>query len=165
LLKNKSGAPCTPDELTHDLRSGGKFDITITTKIRIFMKKLFNLGVITLVLLMVSCTKSIQEPNLTEMSKNSANLTTIQASMVNPNECIKSISSVGFDGDMLVFQSGSHFTQVMQCLAEQVDDHEDNFENQIISMTDDQANDYAHSLNYDEDQPLINFENNLGFYY
>ena len=78
--------------------------------------------------------------------------------------CADAIKSVAFDGNMLVFQNGSQFKRVMECLVQKVDDHGDAFDTQTDGMTDEDAEVYAQSVNFDEDQPLINFENHLGFY-
>lgn len=124
------------------------------------MKNFKFFGIAALIGLMVSCTKNIQEPSLTDIKSG----TPIPVQAFSTSPCVDAIKSVAFDGTMLVFQNGSQFTRVMECLAQQVDDHGDGFESQTTAMTDDEASDYAESIGFDDDQPLINFENNLGFY-
>jgi hypothetical protein len=124
------------------------------------MKNLKVLGLIAFLGFITSCEKDMQAP-ISQMTKTS---TPIQAFTVNLNACAKDMGGIVFDGTMLVFQDGNHFTRVMTCLSEQVDNNEENFENQTASMTDDDANRYAQSIRYEEDQPLIDFENSLGFY-
>ena len=124
------------------------------------MKNSKFLSIVILLGLVVSCTKNIDAPPLVEVPKDSNPI----MYSVKSNSCLKSLNGVSFDGNMLVFQSGSQFTDVMQCLSDQVDTYGSDFDSQTNSMTDDQANDYAQSTGFDEDQPLINFENNLGFY-
>ena len=124
------------------------------------MKNSKFLSIVILLGLVVSCTKNIDAPPLVEVSKDSNPI----MYSVQSNSCLKSLNGVSFDGNMLVFQSGSQFTDVMQCLSDQVDTYGSDFDSQTNSMTEDQANDYAQSTGFDEDQPLVNFESNLGFY-
>lgn len=109
---------------------------------------------------MMSCNKDIQAPSSTEIKAG----VPIPVQALGSSPCVDVIKSVAFDGTMLVFQDGNQFTNVMECLSQQVDNHGDAFDNQTDGMTDDQATTYAESIGFDEDQPLINFENGLGFY-
>jgi hypothetical protein len=124
------------------------------------MKNFKFFGIIALIGLMAACTKNIQEPSITDIKSG----TPIPVQALSTSPCGDVIKSVAFDGTMLVFQDGNQFSRVMECLAQQVDDYGDAFDNQVGGMTDEQAETYAQSIGFDEDQPLINFENNLGFY-
>ena len=124
------------------------------------MKNFKFFGIIALIGIMASCTKNIQEPSVADIKSGTA----IPVQALGSSPCADVIKSVGFDGTMLVFNDGQQFTNVMHCLEQQVDDHGEAFDSQTDGMTDDQATTYAESIGFDEDQPLVNFENGLGFY-
>ncbi|MFQ6610722.1 MAG: hypothetical protein ACE5D7_07980 [Fidelibacterota bacterium] len=65
---------------------------------------------------------------------------------------------------MLSFVDSNHFEQVIKCLEKAVDDYNDAFEAVYGELSDDEIEKVIDSLNFNEDQPLIDLENSLNFY-
>jgi hypothetical protein len=79
-----------------------------------------------------------------------------------PKACLTPIKL--FCDSILWFENQEHFDAVYQRLEKAYEAHNHWFDQQTANMTDDEAEEYALSINFDEDQPLIDFENFHKFY-
>lgn len=64
---------------------------------------------------------------------------------------------------MLSFNSAADYTALYTCLAAAVEANADAFESQYSGLSDDDYNDMADQLGFEETQPLIDFESSAGF--
>ena len=62
---------------------------------------------------------------------------------------------------MLVFSDANHFKTVLECLEQQVEDHNQAFENQYGYLGDDGISDVLASTKFNEFLPLVDFESGL----
>lgn len=72
-------------------------------------------------------------------------------------------ADIGINGDKLQFLDFDHFRGVLECLEYQVDLHNDEFEAQHTALSDDEIDSVADSLNFDDWQPLVDFEQRFSF--
>jgi len=77
-------------------------------------------------------------------------------------ECLRPIKV--FCDSILWFADWEHYQNTYNCLENAYEAHNDWFDQQTIGMSDEDAENYAASIGFDEDQPLINFELFQNFY-
>ncbi|WP_394660350.1 hypothetical protein [uncultured Chryseobacterium sp.] len=65
--------------------------------------------------------------------------------------------------NILVFPTLQDYETAIVKLDQQIEDYNDAFDQQTAGMTDEEADDYAESVGFDENQPLIDFEKDLHF--
>ena len=66
--------------------------------------------------------------------------------------------------NVLEFRDTQHFNSVLECLEASVEAYNDAFEAIYGSLTDDEVDIVEQQIGFYEDQPLLDFENKLGFY-
>nr|WP_314498242.1 hypothetical protein [uncultured Chryseobacterium sp.] len=69
------------------------------------------------------------------------------------------------DNNILIFPTAQSYENAITILDQLIDSHNDNFDQNTFNMTDVEADDYADSLGFNEDQPLLDFEKDLNFCY
>ncbi|GEN76238.1 hypothetical protein [Chryseobacterium hagamense] len=65
--------------------------------------------------------------------------------------------------NILIFPTLQDYENAIVKLDQQIEDYNDAFDQQTAGMTDTEADDYAESVDFDENQPLIDFEKELKF--
>ncbi len=65
--------------------------------------------------------------------------------------------------NILIFPTLEDYEAAIVKLDQQIEDYNDAFDQQTVGMTDEEADDYAESVGFDENQPLIDFEKDLHF--
>ncbi len=73
------------------------------------------------------------------------------------------LDGVVLDGDMLSFESNEHVEQVLECLEQAYENHQDAFEAQYGDLSDDEMELIEEEIGFDDYLPLRDFENALGF--
>lgn len=84
---------------------------------------------------------------------------------------ISGVKSVNFDNglptscdkNILIFSSLQAYGDAIDKLDQMIEDHNNAFDQQTINMTDEQADDYADAVGFDENEPLTKFEDELKF--
>ncbi|STA51378.1 Uncharacterised protein [Chryseobacterium carnipullorum] len=71
--------------------------------------------------------------------------------------------STNCDNNILIFPTLQAYGDAIIKLDQLIDDHNDAFDQQTINMTDEQADDYADTTGFDENEPLTKFEDELKF--
>jgi len=67
------------------------------------------------------------------------------------------------DNNILIFQTLQAYGEAIIKLDQLIEDHNDAFDQQTASMTDEQADDYADETGFNENEPLLKFEDELRF--
>lgn len=65
--------------------------------------------------------------------------------------------------NILIFPTLQDYETAIVKLDQQIEDYNDAFDQQTAGMTDEEADDYAESVGFDENQPLIDFEKDMHF--
>lgn len=65
--------------------------------------------------------------------------------------------------NILVFPTLQSYDDAIETLDHMIDNHNDSFDQQTANMTDVEADDYADEIGFNEDLPLLKFEDELGF--
>lgn len=84
---------------------------------------------------------------------------------------IPNVKAINFDNaistscrnNILVFSSKSAYEKAIELLDNNIESHNNGFDQQTVGMTDVQADDYADNIGFNEDQPLLDFEEDLNF--
>jgi|GEM_PF-2116189 len=71
--------------------------------------------------------------------------------------------STACKNNVLIFPTLDDYERTIDLLDQKIDNFNDSFDQQTIGMTDIEADDYAESIAFDEDQPLTDFEKELDF--
>ena len=74
-----------------------------------------------------------------------------------------SLPTISVNNGILVFSDSADVMQAILYLQQEWDYHNDTFNANYTSYTDDQLDSIANALGFEEDQPLIDFEDNLSF--
>ncbi len=129
------------------------------------MKKSIYALVFGIFILSSSCQKDIavvpskadDTPTTTSIQKGKSNTFTA-LSYSKQGDCS---SGVYVENGMLVFTDANHFKTTLECLEQQVEDHNQAFENQYGYLSDDDISNILESTNFNEFQPLVDFESTL----
>ncbi|MFC6268609.1 hypothetical protein [Frigoriflavimonas asaccharolytica] len=71
--------------------------------------------------------------------------------------------STDCQNNILIFPTLQSYSEAISKLDDMIDDHNDNFDQLTANMTNEEADDYADEIRFDEDEPLTKFEDELGF--
>jgi len=71
--------------------------------------------------------------------------------------------STNCDNNILIFPTLQAYGEAIIKLDQLIEDHNDDFDQQTANMTDEQADDYADAVGFDENAPLTKFEDELKF--
>ncbi len=67
------------------------------------------------------------------------------------------------DNNLLIFPTHQSYEDAITILDHLIDNYNDSFDQQTVNMTDVEADDYADEIGFNEDLPLLKFENELHF--
>lgn len=110
--------------------------------------------------------KSLQTQNLNSLLSNTEDLETTGKSSAAASYKIcgaKDLSLVRNINGMLYFRDLGHHERIYNCLEYRKEKHMVTFENATVGMSPSQIDNYEEMTGWDENQPLIDFENSLGF--
>ncbi|WP_153391500.1 hypothetical protein [Chryseobacterium vaccae] len=144
------------------------------------MRKKINLIIamsIVTTSLLYSCTSELETENQRENSKeNSAQLASKESacelfSSAVESTIIPGVKAVNLENgisttchnNILIFPTLQDYENSILKLDQMIDAHNDDFDQQTASMTDVEADDYADEVGFNEDLPLLKFEEELGF--
>lgn len=121
------------------------------------MKKIFATFLAAVLIVVAGC----QKEQLTQQSSNLNSKPDSQISLREGGECAE---GVGIEcGYIPTYTDMQHFEDVYNCLDEAYEIWNDDFEAEHADLSEDDYNDYCDSVGFEDDQPLIDFENALNF--
>lgn len=127
--------------------------------------------------LLYSCTSELETENQrSNLEENSAQLASRESSCELFNSAVEStiipgVKAVNIENgisttcrnNLLIFPTLQDYENSILKLDQMIEEHNDAFDQQTINMTDAEADDYAEEIGFNEDLPLLKFEEDLGF--
>ncbi|RKF37141.1 hypothetical protein BCY89_05680 [Sphingobacterium siyangense] len=140
-------------------------------------KNLIKAMSIITVSLLYSCSSELEtEDMLANLNKNSSQLASRESACELFSSAIEStiipgVKAVNLENgistschnNILIFPTLQDYENSIVKLDQLIDEHNDAFDQQTANMTDVEADDYADEIGFDEDLPLVKFEEDLGF--
>lgn len=119
------------------------------------MKKTLTTCFVAMLIIVAGCHKE-------QMTQNSSNINTLSQREGDSRNCYDGVQIVC--NHILKFTDMQQFQDVYNCLDQANETWNDNFEAAHATLSDDDYNAYCDSVNFEEDQPSIDFESSLNFY-